>query len=185
MTTKPLRTQVREALAEAGDTGLTLQDLERMTGATRKSLQNALGHLADNGEKWAAQQAGKNAWRHFATEDQRDRWRAATGRRVALSELERKTLKTNALKREAAHKAPPLGAHTEPGQPVVKIARRAAGAMADGEPIETPKTRRTIDCTERPNAAWQTLVLPADPRFPPFASMRPGMDPSTGREWGR
>lgn len=185
MTTTPtLRDQIRAALSEAGDNGVTLEDLERITGAPRKSLQSAMSHLGDYGQKWSAQAAGKNCWRHFSTEDQRDRWKKAAGR-VKLSEAELKTLKTNAMKREAAHKAPPLGAHTEPGQPVVNIKRRAVGALAEGPAIETAKTRRTIDCTERPNAAWQTLVLPADPRFPPFASMRPGMDPSTGREWGR
>ncbi len=179
---KPLRTQVRQALSVAGDDGLTLQDLERITGENRKKVQTALGHLGDNGEKWSAVQ-GKNEWRHFGTEDQRDRWRAAAGRRVALSELERKTLKTNALKREAAHKAPPLGA--ESGQPVVKIARRAVGAMAEGEPI-IPDGLKVQTCySPAATAKWQLLPEAPDERWPRFAGTPPGMDPSTGREWGR
>ena len=115
-----LRASVRTVLAEAGDKGATLADIEAATGADRHSIQRELGALGDAREKFAAPITSK-LWRHFATEAQRDAWVTSCAKptRVALSEAERKTLATNAAKRAAAHKGPPpLGKRTKPmGKP--------------------------------------------------------------------
>lgn len=52
-----------------------------------------------------------------------------------------------------------------------------------GDAIRTDKTVETIDATVRPTAKWQMQQLPPDPRYPSFASMRPGVDPRTGKAW--
>lgn len=56
-------------------------------------------------------------------------------------------------------------------------------AKPRGEAIRTEKTVETIDTTKRPTAKWQTQDLPPDPRYPSFSSMRPGVNPDTGKEW--
>ena len=43
------------------------------------------------------------------------------------------------------------------------------------------KTVEIRDTTGRPTAKWQMQDLPPDPRYPSFASMRPGVDPRTGK----
>lgn len=52
-----------------------------------------------------------------------------------------------------------------------------------GEPVRTEKTIETRDTTVRPAAKWQMQQLPPDPRFPSFASVRPGVNPDTGMAW--
>lgn len=53
-----------------------------------------------------------------------------------------------------------------------------------GEAIFTEKTVETIDTTKRANNRLEaTPPLPPDPRFPSFSSMRPGVDPCTGKAW--
>ncbi len=105
--------------------------------------------------------------------------------RVALSDAERKTIATNAKKRVAAHKAkPPLGARTTAMPAPVDIKPRQVGALAAGQPIVTEATRRSIDTTKRPNSRVEAMpALPPDPRWPSFASMRPGINPDTGGPW--
>ena len=75
-----LRASVRTVLAEAGDKGATLADIEAATGADRHSIQRALGGAR---EKFAVPITSK-LWRHFATEAQRD---AGEGVRVLMDHL--------------------------------------------------------------------------------------------------
>ena len=56
-------------------------------------------------------------------------------------------------------------------------------AKPRGEAIRTEKTVETRDTTVRPTAKWQMQDLPPDPRYPSFSSMRPGVDPRTGKAW--
>lgn len=56
-------------------------------------------------------------------------------------------------------------------------------ARPRGEAIKTEKTIETRDTTVRPTAKWQTQQLPPDPRYPSFSSMRPGVNPDTGKAW--
>jgi len=53
-----------------------------------------------------------------------------------------------------------------------------------GEPVITSDTRVTLDTTKRPNYRHEALQLEPDPRYPSFASMRPGVDPATGQALG-
>jgi hypothetical protein len=53
-----------------------------------------------------------------------------------------------------------------------------------GEPVITDKTRQTLDTIKRPNSRIEAAPpLPPDPRYPSFNSMRPGMNPDTGKAW--
>lgn len=79
-------------------------------------------------------------------------------------------------------------------KPRVSLEKSTAGAVLvktpaairlAGDSVETERTRRTIDNVKRPNSRIEAAPsLPPDPRYPSFASMRPGIDPRTGKAWG-
>ena len=187
-----LRASVRTALAEAGDKGVTLQDLQTATGADRREIQRALGALGEMGEKFAAPITSK-LWRHFATEAQRDAWvKRKAPARVALSPEELRSIQIHAAKVRGAKAAPPpLGKRTTgvpgaalvvPGGTISPPAPRMPRPAAD--PIFTEKTVETRDTTVRPTAKWQMQQLPPDPRYPSFSSTPFGVNPDTGKAWG-
>lgn len=108
--------------------------------------------------------------------------------RAVLSPAELKTLATNEKKRQAAHKgAPPLGKRTarQPDAGTI-IPPKISDSLVrpQGEAIVTDATKINRDTTQRPTARWQAAELAPDPRYPSFASMRPGIDPRTGKAWG-
>lgn len=83
---------------------------------------------------------------------------------------------------------PPLGKRTAKRAPHQALTITPPKPPADdarprGEAITTDKTVETRDTTVRPTAKWQTQQLPPDPRYPSFSSMRPGMNPDTGKAW--
>jgi hypothetical protein len=180
-----LRASVRTVLAEAGDKGATLADIEAATGADRHSIQRALGGAR---EKFAAPITSK-LWRHFATEAQRDAWVTSCAKptRVALSEAERKTLATNAAKRAAAHKGPlPLGKRTKPmGKPGADLV--VPGGTVSPPPPRMPKPAAQPIIT----SATRVTVAPTPlPRFHvpddfkgAFSLAGVGRDVQTWRGW--
>lgn len=110
---------------------------------------------------------------------------------VALSPAEVRSVKIHAAKVAGSKKAPaPMGART-PHKPkpaagqalTITPPKPPEPVKPKGEPIRTEKTVETRDTTVRPTAKWQMQQLPPDPRFPSFASMRPGVNPDTGKAW--
>ena len=167
-----LRASVRTVLAEAGDKGATLADIEAATGADRHSIQRALGALGDAREKFAAPITSK-LWRHFATEAQRDAWVAGGARKCAMS---RHACQMDKPKMGA--KVPHIPKPTEHQKPPTynagssKIARPTSG-----EPIITSATRVTVAPTPLPR-----FHVPDDFRGA-FSLAGVGRDVQTWRGW--
>ncbi len=111
---------------------------------------------------------------------------------AALSADEVRGIQIHAAKVAGSKKAPaPMGART-PHKPVPTAKQNVSFSAPKpppeqtkpkGEAIRTEKTRETLDTTVRPTAKWQMQQLPPDPRYPSFSSMRPGVNPDTGKAW--
>lgn len=94
---------------------------------------------------------------------------------------------------QAAVPAPPAPEPPKPPHKPVPTAKQnitfsgpkpAEQLKPKGEPVITSDTRVTLDTTKRPNYRHEALQLEPDPRYPSFASMRPGVNPDTGKAWG-
>lgn len=107
---------------------------------------------------------------------------------AALSPAEVRSVEIHAAKVVGLKKAPPpMGKRTHKPAPHQNVTfsppKPPDDARPKGEAITTEKTVETRDTTVRPTAKWQTQDLPPDPRYPSFSSMRPGMNPDTGKAW--
>lgn len=110
---------------------------------------------------------------------------------AALTADEVRSVAAHQAKVAGSKKAPaPMGART-PHKPVPTAKQNVTFCppkppeqiKPKGEPVRTEKTIETRDTTVRPAAKWQMQQLPPDPRFPSFASVRPGVNPDTGMAW--
>lgn len=111
---------------------------------------------------------------------------------ATLTPAEVRSVKIHAAKVAGSKKAPaPMGART-PHKPkpaagqalTITLPKPPADtAKPKGEAKTDENTVYTLDKKQRPTARWQELELPPDPRFPSFASMRPGVNPDTGKAW--
>ena len=110
---------------------------------------------------------------------------------AALTADEVRSVATHQAKVAGSKKAPaPMGART-PHKPVPTAKQNVTFCppkppeqiKPTGEPVRTEKTIEARDTTVRPAAKWQMQQLPPDPRFPSFASVRPGVNPDTGMAW--
>ena len=116
--------------------------------------------------------------------EQREREAAAARQKQAAEHAE-------ALQRRRQERAAARGAKLRPEPKPHQVLTISQPKVADtfkrpaGEPIITSQTVQTRDTTTRPTAAWQLQQLPEDPRYPSFASARPGVNPETGQAWGR
>lgn len=117
---------------------------------------------------------------------------AAAPAAATLTPAEVRSVEIHVAKVAGSKKAPaPMGARTphkpkpSAGQALTITPPRIDDTLMrpKGEPVITSKTRVTLDTAERPTAKWQTQQLPPDPRYPSFASMRPGVNPDTGKAW--
>lgn len=88
--------------------------------------------------------------------------------------------------RAAAASTPKPATPTKPQQASTIVPPKIGDNVVrpTGEPIKNEKTVETRDTTVRPTAQWQRLELQPDPRYPSFSSMRPGVNPDTGKAWG-
>lgn len=111
---------------------------------------------------------------------------------ATLSADEVRAVKIHVAKVAGSKKSPaPMGPRT-PHKPVPTAKQNISysapkpppeAAKPKGEAIRTEKTVEIRDTTVRPTAKWQMQDLPPDPRYPIFSSMRPGVDPRTGKAW--
>ena len=104
---------------------------------------------------------------------------------TALSPKEALTLKANAAKRRAAHKAQPMD--KKPGPPDLlrytagdsKVARPLKNA-----PVDYSRAKLTACPSPQFSARWQYRTEAPDERWPSFASVPLGVNPDTGKAWG-
>lgn len=110
---------------------------------------------------------------------------------ATLTPAEVRSVEIHVAKVAGSKKAPaPMGART-PHKPkpaagqalTITPPKPPEPVKPKGEPIRTEKTVETRDTTVRPTAKWQMQQLPPDPRYPSFSSMRPGVNPDTGKAW--
>lgn len=154
------RRQIGEARA------LMVALMARPDGMTNKDAQVALGddtitvtcgrvgQLVARGIAYKVRR-GTEVWHYFTTQAAADAWLDRVGGRDYQARTEPNRRQNITIKRGQA------------------LAPRAAAG-----PV-----RETIDTTWRPTARWQMLTLAPDPRWPAFASARPGVNPDTGKAW--
>lgn len=111
---------------------------------------------------------------------------------VTLSPAEVRSIKTHVAKVAGSKKAPPpLGARTpKKPKPLAHQNVTFSPPVIDdtklrpaGDAVITPATKITLDTTQRPTARWQMRQEAPDERWPSFSSVRPGVDPATGKAW--
>jgi hypothetical protein len=164
-------------------------------------LQTAFIYLDDLRERGLVTRVkapGIRAARFFAQPHHAQAWvdshtkaKKAPPARVALSEKELMTLRTNAAKKAAAHKAQPMtrkvtDKHQGPADVVRYTAgdSKAAKPLQKGAPVDYSRARHTVAATPAEVAAHQRLRLEPDPRWPSFSSAPLGVNPDTGLAWG-
>ena len=136
---------------------------------------HALAYVEEKAKEFAEQQAAEQQVEEQA---QQLRQREADERAAAQAR--------QLQERATAASTPKPATPTKPQQASTIVPPKIGDNVVrpTGEPIKTEKTVETRDTTVRPTAQWQRLELQPDPRYPSFSSMRPGVNPDTGKAWG-
>lgn len=189
------------ALAEQPN-GATVADVVDLLGVHYATAAYHCDRLAKRDKLTKAKGRGEHAFRYFAKPHhaeayvearQREDAQREADEQQAAQEREQQAIQLAAERQQKAQQKAEAKAE--------RARLRSAGLVANarqnptfsppkedptkprGEAITTEKTVEIRDTKVRPTAQWQRLELQPDPRYPSFSSMRPGVNPDTGKAW--
>lgn len=147
---------------------------------------HALAYVEAKAQEFEQQQAAEQQAEQLRQSDAADRQREAEERATAQARQREERAAQAAAPKPEKPALPPKKPKPLPHQALTVFPPKPPPEEAKprGEAIRTEKTVETRDTTVRPTAKWQMQQLPPDPRYPSFASMRPGVNPDTGKAWG-
>jgi len=187
--------------------GVSVHEVQDALTVHEPTAHRHCQRLADeHGLLTRAKLPGQRQHRYFARAEDAAAYveahRAAAAAEVKPAEPTQAQLKAERIRRQAEERAAKAAAQAAlkktpvrrkaPGRPGVELLSRVGTAsprapepQPASEPIITAQTKITVDNIKRPTARWQARQEAPDERWPSFASAPLGVNPDTGKAWGR
>lgn len=131
------------------------------------------------------QQAQADEQARQQREREREERAAQQGAAKQALQAQREQAKAEAKQARAEKAAATQGLRVgrKPAASVTMFPAKQQAPALRGDAVIPEGVKPQVDDTVRPIARWQTQQLPADPKWPSFNSVRPGVNPDTGRVW--